>query len=258
MAEAGQLHLVLGPMFSGKTTRLMEWAFGRQKLFGFKHRADCRYGNETSLHSHTGDHMQCHYLAGTIENAFHAFVEFAGRRALVANHHPTCGLRQRSGLRSFAACNCGRGVRVAEMVAMQTPDLSGYSILIDEVHLFPDCHKVDRFLGAGCTVMAAGLSGGNLGRAMNSIAPLVSRASTFSLLRADCNFCTNKDALFTVDCVPASGTFIGGRERYKSACHRCRFRILREVLRYQAPPFVPYSQVTGPEDLNQTSGFTLP
>ena len=249
MAEAGQLHLVLGPMFSGKTTFLMEWAASRRRLFGFKHRADCRYGTDISLHNHQGDRMQCHYLAGTIEDAFQTFVEFAGRRAVEADHPPTCGLRQRSGLRSFAACNCWRGVRVDEMVAFHSPDLSGYSIVIDEVHLFPDNHKIDRFLGAGCTVIAAGLSGGNLGRAMNSTAALVSRASTFTLLRANCDFCTNRDALFTVDCVPQPGTFIGGRERYKSACHRCRFRILREVLRSQAPPFPPYNRMAGQGEL---------
>ena len=67
---------VIGPMFSGKSSFLLNWASFRQKTFTFKHKFDDRYVQD--VFTHTGSVKSCNFLASSFANAFQAFLAFAG------------------------------------------------------------------------------------------------------------------------------------------------------------------------------------
>ena len=213
------LTLVIGPMFSGKSSFLLNWASSRQKVFTFKHKSDNRYGPDVTTHS--GSVKSCDFLASSFASAVQAFLAFAEKNEsrlldeawYKNNIDKVPVLVTQPSLHELA---------LAENPGW-FPDPSLYSIMIDEAHLFQDTQAVDLFLNMGCEVIAAGLAGGTLGSPLTSMAPLFGRATTLHHLHAVCGFCGADDASFTADLAPDPGTWIGGAERYKPSCHRCRF-----------------------------------
>ena len=65
----GTLHLILGPMFASKTTRII--AFVRQfkqkniPVLVFKHNSDVRYSKKSEVVSHDKDTEECHLITST-------------------------------------------------------------------------------------------------------------------------------------------------------------------------------------------------
>ena len=67
MTSSGSLHLIMGPMFSGKTTKLIELYYekveevGKEKCLAFNYALDKRYG-ENKIISHDGKSIDCHAI----------------------------------------------------------------------------------------------------------------------------------------------------------------------------------------------------
>ena len=214
------LTLVTGPMFSGKSSFLLNWALSRQKVFTFKHKSDDRYGPDVTTHS--GSSRPCEYLASSFAGAFQAFLAFAESEETRLLDEAWQKENQ-DRIPDFVSQPSLHELALAENPDW-FPDPSLYSIVIDEAHLFKDTQAVDMFLKMGCDVVAAGLAGGTLGSPLTSMSSLLGKATTLHHLHAVCGFCGADDASFTADLAPDPATYIGGSERYKPACYRCRFR----------------------------------
>jgi thymidine kinase len=193
----GTLHLVMGPMFAGKTTALLEMVAAaesaNQRVAVITHAMDTRYGER-----------QC-----------------------VTHNGAACAALSVRTLMSLASPDGND----------QGWDLDGFDVLaIDESQFFPDLkefclHCVE---GRGKTVLAAGLSGDFKRNMFGDLVGLVPYADHADFLCARCTFC-ERGAAFTLRLVSNDQqSLVGGPEKYQPVC-RHHYRSLSRVGEEFAP-----------------------
>ncbi|KAJ8424469.1 hypothetical protein Cgig2_030677 [Carnegiea gigantea] len=181
----GEIHVILGPMFAGKTTELLrriksEKSIGRNVVM-IKSSKDTRYAVD-SVVSHDGVKFPCWALPDL-----------------------AC-FRKKFGLMLMT--------RYCEIIL----DVIG----IDEAQFFDDlyefcCNAADN---DGKTVILAGLDGDYLRRSFGSVLDVVPLADTVTKLTARCEFC-GKRAFFTLRKTEDTRTeLIGGAEAYMPVCRQ--------------------------------------
>ena len=66
----GRIDLIIGPMFSGKTSELLRWVrrhkFGGKKVLLVKHKRDVRWAGGSSIATHCGSTSQASIVASTM------------------------------------------------------------------------------------------------------------------------------------------------------------------------------------------------
>lgn len=194
----GDCHLILGPMFSGKTSTLIQ-KVDRARLAGdrcvvVKWAGDTRYdrtGEETpTLRTHG-------QVAATSEPATSELARLAVVAAAKLGDVPPEAL--------------------PPSVAM---------VAVDEGQFYPDLEAVvDLWVRRGLRVVVSALSGDYLRRPFPRVSALVPRANKITLLSAVCMLCPGprkNDAPYTLRthrC--AEVELVGGKDKYRSACLAC-------------------------------------
>lgn len=185
----GRCELILGPMFSGKSTEAIRRAqraqLGGEKCVVVKYAADTRYGPAPELQTHGG-----HALA-------------AGE-----------------GLSVHSVASLG------ELPPLD-PDVA--FIAVDEGQFFPDLpEKVDQWLREGRTVAVAALDGDFRRRPFGRVHETLPLASSVTKLSAICQRCPRgpgqrpSEAPYTLRTdASQSLELIGAADKYQAACLGC-------------------------------------
>jgi thymidine kinase len=186
----GELHLIMGPMFAGKTTALLQMVSeaeaAKERVTVITNALDTRYGTNQCV-THTGK----------------------ARDAIAVRHlnhllHPK-------------HCVSGWNLDSFDVIA------------IDESQFFPDLkefclHAVEE---QGKTVIAAGLSGDFQRDIFGDIVNLVPFADSVHFLRARCTFC-EEPASFTLRLVASDKQqLVGGKDAYQPVCRHHYRRLHR-------------------------------
>lgn len=180
----GRLHLIMGPMFAGKTTALLQRVAEAE-------RAQLRVALITSALDTRYGERQCVTHTGVSRPALPAV-------ALLPLVRPGGG-----GVAGW--------------------DLAAYDVIaIDESQFFPDLkpfclHAVEE---CGKTVIAAGLSGDYERKTFGDVVSLVPFADSVDLLSARCSFC-ERPAAFTLRLVASDAqALVGGKDAYQPVCRQ--------------------------------------
>lgn len=185
----GSIELILGPMFSEKTSemvsRVRRAAFAEQPGVIIKYIRDVRYERDEVV-------------------ATHAEVRQAS----------TPGTDSCAAIRVVAAETLGE-VEVAEPV-----------VGVDEGQFYPDLlEKCEQWAGEGRRVIVAALDGDFLRRPFGRVCELVPRCESVEKRRGVCMCCRRRESAFTQRL--GSGTAvieIGARESYRAVCRDCYAR----------------------------------
>jgi thymidine kinase len=193
----GELTLIMGPMFSGKTSAVME-SITRHRYAGInalviKYKGDNRYGE--------GSHIQTH--AGSRHG------EHAGTEKLSPLH-----------------------IRAVERLSQVVlPECEKLVIGIDEGQFYPDLREgVAAWLAAGHTIFIAALDGDYQQQMFQPVVSVLPLATHITKLHAVCMKCRSADgspvpAPFTRrTCAGGAQKLIGGEDVYQAVCARCRGR----------------------------------
>jgi thymidine kinase len=196
MTRPGKLHLVMGPMFAGKTTTLLEMvsmAEKSQRVALVTNSMDTRYG-ESQCTTHSG----------------------IARSALA--------VRELAALKQRSEDTNGWNMDDIDVIA------------IDESQFFPDLFEFCLYAveERGKTVIAAGLNGDFQRNVFGNIVKLVPYADDVVFLKARCTFC-EEAAPFTLRLVAsAEQELIGGKDAYQPVC-RHHYQHLSRVGREFVP-----------------------
>lgn len=180
----GEIHLIIGPMFSGKTTALLqrvaeEESMGRNVVL-IKSRRDTRF-SENNVVSHGGLSRSC-----TSINRLEDFYEL-------------CGEERWSKLDAIA-------IDEAQFI----PDLVSFCASAAELH--------------GKRLFVAGLDGDFERRRFGQVLELVPMSDTVVKLMTRCSLCENKSAIFSMRRISehdAHQELVGGAEAYMPVCRAC-------------------------------------
>jgi thymidine kinase len=192
----GSIELILGPMFSEKSTELLSRArraaLADQPVVIIKHVKDVRYETADVVATHAEMRQAS---APKTESRAQILVVSAGRLSDVALD---------AGLADFA----------------MTPVVG-----VDEGQFFPDLIEVcERWANEGRRVIVAALDGSFARTPFNDSCNLVSRCESVTKMRGVCMHCRSRDSAFSLR-LGASKELevIGGREEYHSVCRKCYF-----------------------------------
>ena len=200
MAGNGEIQLIFGPMFSGKSTELLRrvrrFVVAKKQCVVLKHANDTRYAPCSTLTS--------------------AMDEFVGDGRIPSNdsfvftHDLLCVPAHTTGtLHEF---HTNHGELVGEL------DVIG----IDEGQFFSDIVKYAEFwAGLGIVVIVAALDGTFQRKPFNAILNLVPLAESVVKLTAVCQFC-KEDASFSFRIGSETQTeLVGGEDKYHAVCRKC-------------------------------------
>ena len=192
-------HIVLGPMYSGKTSELIRLAeryrIAGKRVLVVKYAEDSRYvpehdgsgsGSETTatMGTHNG-----RFLDAVAANTLQEIVD----KGLLEDHDVIC---------------------------------------VDEVQFYPDSALVVTWADAGKTVVASGLSGNYLREQFSGMPHLIANADCIEHLTSICMQCKKDGASFSAlrqdiqggggaEAEAAATKFIGGAETYLALCRSC-------------------------------------
>ncbi len=187
--ECGELHLILGGMCSGKTTRLLQELFNRAAIG-----------------------MKCIYI--NHENDIRSKEPFSTHNPLYKEK-----LSNESGVTLKSILQIS-DVDVKEYDVIGIDESQFFDNLVDDViDLVDICHKV---------VIVSGLNGDKNRSKFGFIADLIPYMDSCTFLTAYCQFCAGKkvkkDAIFTHKF--GKGNDIGGKDKYIPLCRKCYLRVL--------------------------------
>lgn len=193
----GHIKLVMGPMFSGKTTELMRLA-RRYKLADpgcrvlvVSHKADDRYKDADGLE---------------ITDDLSASFESVGVRSTVTSHEG----------RSMPSSAVGEVDEIME--AAKEYDV----IAIDEGQFYPDlAEKCDQLAQDGKIVIVSGLDGDFKREPFHQMSLLISKADSIVKLLAICHYCRGEAPFTHRTVVSNSEVLIGGKDSYIPLCRNC-------------------------------------
>lgn len=204
------LHLIIGPMFAGKSTALLERCvadeYGNTLLL--KHALDMRFGaGPTELVTHNGQRHAAVAVA-TVD-------DIRGAVAQRLREGPTAKSLQ---LQRVV-------VQPDRIVRLVGPEPFRLHIYLDEVQFVagPATKLVDELVAAGHRLVVAGLNLDWQRRPYPAVAELVCVADTVETLRARCKTC-DKRAVYSRclrEDLLVAGLLVGGDEVWAAQCSRC-------------------------------------
>jgi thymidine kinase len=184
----GTMELIIGPMFSGKTTRLIaqisRYSIAHKRCAVIRHSVDTRY---EELRTHCG---QCCKAANIIN------------------------------------CTSIKDVLFTQTIRSPDYDVIGIDetqfFAYDEKSTWIMAREIDDACMCGKTIICAGLDTNWLREPYNYISGLVSRADVITKLRAICMRC-DREAIYSARKPDsgADGNPIGGADKYEALCRRC-------------------------------------
>lgn len=194
-SRSGHIKLVMGPMFSGKTTELMRLAKRYRladpdcKVLIVSHESDTRYKPEVEK-----------------EENLSASYESVGTRSAVTSHEG----------RSMPAV-------AVESLRQIIPIADEYDVIaVDEGQFYSDlAEECDLLAENGKIVIVAALDGTYKREPFPQVSLLISKADYIEKLQAICHFCRS-EASFTHRIVASdSEVLVGGKESYIPLCRSC-------------------------------------
>jgi thymidine kinase len=196
---AGEIQIIFGPMFSGKSTemfrRLRRFVVSDYKCMVVKYAKDTRYASRYDLISPMDDLI-------TITNG----------TSVVTHDGVSVNAYGTETLETFQN-------EIGEEV-LRTIDVIG----IDEGQFFPDVVEyVEKWANLGKVIVVAALDGTFQRKSFNDILNLIPLAESITKLTSICQYC-KKEASFSL----RVGTeqqieLIGGKGEYYAVCRRCYF-----------------------------------
>ncbi|CAN1288768.1 Thymidine kinase [Linum perenne] len=211
-SPAGEVHVIVGPMFAGKTTALLrriksEGNSGRNVAM-VKSSKDDRYAID-SVVSHDGAKFPCWALPDL--TSFHS----------------------KLGDEAYQKVTTLFFLQFSKLYQLASVSLIIDVIGIDEAQFFEDlydfcCKAADQ---DGKTVIVAGLDGDYLRRSFGSVLEVIPLADTVTKLTARCELC-GKRAFFTLRKTEQTETeLIGGADVYMPVCrqHYINGEVVKEV-----------------------------
>uniref|UniRef100_A0A9I9DXP7 thymidine kinase n=1 Tax=Cucumis melo TaxID=3656 RepID=A0A9I9DXP7_CUCME len=209
---SGEIHVILGPMFAGKTTTLLrriqsESCNGRNVAI-IKSNKDTRYGLD-SIVTHDGMKLPCWAIPN-----LSSFKKKFGQGSYDKVSYSPSLYDANIMLRHFV--NKMRSIRT--LIKGSKLDVIG----IDEAQFFDDlydfcCEAADI---DGKTVIVAGLDGDYLRRNFGSVLDIIPLADSVTKLTARCEICGNR-AFFTLRKTQEKETeLIGGADVYMPVCRQ--------------------------------------
>lgn len=181
-----QLHLIIGPMFSGKTTKLLSELVLMSDI-----RRKCLYINYSQ-----DNRTDCH------------------RDQVITTHH--------SHFSSLPETITTIKVNCLSEVNPEPYDVIG----VDEGQFYPDLHRVTEWVYAGKLVIVSALDGDYQRCPFTEVLNLIPEADTVRKCRAYCLNCLDRGcytpAPFTKRIVDSDQRIlIGGRDSYIPVCRQC-------------------------------------
>lgn len=184
----GRIELIIGPMFSEKTTEMMSRvrraAYAGSPALILKFRGDCRHGADAEVLTTHADARQA---------------SSPGDDAAAA-------------IRVVAVSTLAESAAFPEMV-----------VGIDEGQFFPDLVECcERWAASGRRVIVAALDGDFARRPFGQVCDLVPLCESVKKQNGVCMVCRRQDSAFTRRLGEnADIVIIGAREAYRSVCRRC-------------------------------------
>lgn len=184
----GSIELILGPMFSGKSTELLgrvrRAALADQPVMLVKHVKETRYGEDEIVTTHS-----------------------EMRQGVVPRSETKAPIR------------VVRSERLSELIAWEPV------IGIDEGQFFPDLAEAcERWANEGHRVIIAALDGDFARRPFGAGCGLVPLAEKVIKLKGVCMNCRHRESAFSLRLGASKELeLIGGRETYHSVCRKCYF-----------------------------------
>lgn len=219
-APEGLLHLVIGPMYSGKTSELIRLA-ERYRIAG-KRVLVVKYGEDNR---YTGDSGK----VGPGEPE-----EGKGKEGK-DDKRQQCDQCQQTEKDALVATHNGRfleaisALTLAEIPARNL--LENHDVLcIDEIQFYPDSELAAEWADSGKVVVASGLSGNYLREQFKGMPQLLSKADRIEHLTSVCMLCKHDGAAFSalrrdvkgqLGVEAAATKLIGGAETYLAVCRSC-------------------------------------
>lgn len=187
---AGSIELLIGPMFSGKTTamisKIRQASFAQKKCYLIKYARDTRYTDENVIITHDG--MQ---ITSTAEDATAAEIKVVTTGKLL-------------------------DLPLSEIV---TFDYVG----LDEGQMYPDLIDFCEVLATeGLHIIISALDGDYKRRPFAQVCSLIPLCEKVHKHHGVCMSCRARDSSFTERITGGTATIqIGGRESYRSVCRDC-------------------------------------
>ena len=179
--QNGLLTLIVGPMFSGKTTEL-------HRLFERKIRAgvSCLLIKYTKDDRYSTDHIVSH-------------------KDMFGNY------------KQIPCVNITYLKELHDIISNAA--VKPETVFIDEIQFFPDKEVIDELLRNKINVIASGLNGDWQRKMFPGMAELFSLACDIKMFQAICGFCRSDNACYSKKIGLKEG--IGGDDMYRAACHEC-------------------------------------
>jgi thymidine kinase len=187
-AHEGCIELVIGPMFSEKSTemisRIRRAALADQSALIIKHRDDVRYEDGNAITTHAG-------------------------------------LCQRETPRTESLAP----VRIIAVRALSEAVVTEEVIGIDEGQFYPDLIEYcEKWASEGRRVIVAALDGDFARRPFGRVCELIPLCESVEKRRGVCMVCRRRASAFTLRLNQSTALIeIGAQESYRSACRRCYF-----------------------------------
>jgi thymidine kinase len=186
--EGGKIELILGPMFSGKTTEMIKQvryaAYAKQSSVIVKYLQDNRYTSSDVVAAHS---------------------ELRQSSAAVDKYSDP--------IRVVSV------MRLAEVVLEDNETVVG----VDEGHFYPDLAEVcERWADSGRRVIVAALDSTYMRGTFDNITKLIPLCENIRKENGVCMQCRRAPSAFSKRIVVGGELFqVGGRESYISVCRRC-------------------------------------
>ena len=185
MSGQGYLEIILGPMFSGKTTKLLE----------------------TYHYYHTRQNKRCIILGHKIDDRYDKYK--------ITSHDKK------------EYIDCYKCKTVQEFITSYTNEIKeATAILIDECQFFDDIESIMQLVNYGKHVFIFGLDGDANQKLFGNIYKLLPLCDNIMKLNGRCHQCgIEKGSIFSIcnkDFCQESQIEVGGEEKYRSVCRKCR------------------------------------
>ena len=185
------LSLIIGPMWSGKTTELLR-LYDRKQHVGIKcllinHCIDQRYQDKTQTPA-------------------------------VVTHVNSYGMSERAPAMMFSSI--GNIINYLGSKPMPEP----LSLFIDEIQFFPEKERIIELMDSGIDIVAAGLNGDYNRKLFEGMGALLSASTEIKMLTAVCGKCKVEGACYTKRIAVDQQEHqidVGGSDKYMAVCHRC-------------------------------------
>jgi thymidine kinase len=195
MPTEGSIALYTGPMFSGKSSSMLQrvhrYAFADYRCVLVKYEKGDRYGAKTDVFD---THSDLKHTSGDSPQGERP--KWPGAVRVVS-------------LKSLTDLKLAADERV---------------VAIDEGQFFSDLvRQCDQLAEQGYTVLVAALDGKANGESFEQVCELVSRSEEVYKLQAVCMVCRKRPASFTRRLVPSDVVIeVGSTDKYLACCRQCR------------------------------------